>query len=230
MIWAWENPSAGGGGGNWTCEKAVNVRAERTTYNNPYWFDFSWEGKQAYKTGIFSKHKAEFVAWRQHYWTYYKESVGFCDWGYAKLFDASHPKGYGHTPEAEPRYLNAITGRNHTFEDGLEMGRRAWNLKRAIFAIQGRHRKMEKFTGYYYRPGASYCGFATELPIFDGKNWEWQNCRELYFTEEGVEQWKTHFYEIEGWDKDSGYPKRKTLEELNMKHVADLLKSKNKLG
>ncbi len=220
----------GGGGANWTCEKVVNVKAERTTYNDPYWFDFSWQGEQAYKTGIYSKHKAEFVAWRQHYWTYYKESVGFCDWGYAKLFDPSHPKGYGHTSEAEPRYLNAVTGRNHSFRDGLEIGRRAWNLKRAIFAIQGRNRKMEKFTGYYYKPGASYCGYATELHVYDGKKWDWQNCRELYFNEDGVEQWKTHFYDVEGWDRDTGYPKRKTLEELGMKDVADELKSRGKLG
>jgi len=228
------NPSRGFGGGGgeskWTCEKFVNVMAERTTGNNPYWFDFSWKGDQAYKTGIFSKHTAEFVAWRMHYWTYYKESVGFCDWGYAKLFNASHPKGYGHTSEAEPKYLNAITGRNDTFQDGLEIGRRAWNLKRAIFALQGRHRNMEKFTGYYYRPGASYCGYDTSKPIYDGKNWDWQDCKELYFTEDGVEQWKNHFYEVEGWDKDSGYPTRKTYEGLGMKKVADYMKSKNKLG
>jgi aldehyde:ferredoxin oxidoreductase len=219
------------GGGDWTCERYVKTKAERTApFNDPYWFDYSWQGEQAYKTGIYSKHKAQFVAWRQHYWNYYKESVGFCDWAYAQLFNAAHPKGYGYTSEAEPRFLNAITGRNHTFEDGLEIGRRAWNLKRAIFVLQGRHRKIENFTGYYYRPGASYCGFAPELPIYDGKKWEWQNCRELHFTREGVEQWKTHFYEIEGWDKDTGYPERRTLEKLGIKNVADFLKSKNKLG
>ena len=112
----------------------------------------------------------------------------------------------------------------------MEIGRRSWNLKRAIFVLQGRHKKMENFTGYYYRPGASYCGFAPELPIFDGSKWEWQNCRELFFSREGVDQGKTRFYNIEGWDKDTGYPKRRTLEKLGMKHVADFLKSKNKLG
>ncbi|MFC1839438.1 aldehyde ferredoxin oxidoreductase N-terminal domain-containing protein [Thermodesulfobacteriota bacterium] len=230
------NPSGGrfggmgGGGKKWTCEEYVKVLAERTTGNNHFWFDFGWEGKQAYETGIFSRPKAEFVAWRMHYWTYYKESVGFCDWGYAKLFSAGHPKGYGHTSEAEPRYLNAVTGRNDTFQDGLEMGRRAWNLKRAIFALQGRHKKMENFTGYHYRPGASYCGYDTEKPVFDGKKWDWKNCKELYFTEDGVDQWKTHFYDVEGWNKDSGYPTRKTLEDLGMKHVADHMQSKNKLG
>jgi len=214
----------------WTCENFVKVLAERTTKNDPFWFDYSWDNEQAYKTGIYSKHKAEWVAWHQHYWNYYKESVGYCDWGYSQLFSQAHKEGKGHTPEAEPKFLNAITGRNHTFEDGMEIGRRSWNLKRAIFVIQGRHRKMENFTGYYYRPGASYCGFAPELPIFDGSKWEWKNCKELYFTREGVDQWKTHFYNVEGWDPDTGYPKRKTLEDLGMKHVADLLQSKNKLG
>ncbi len=215
---------------DWTCENFVKVLAERTTVNDPFWFDYSWNNEQAYKTGIYSEHKARWVAWHQHYWNYYKESVGFCDWGYSQLFSQSHPEGKGHTPEAEPRFLNAITGRNHTFQDGMEIGRRSWNLKRAIFTLQGRHKKMENFTGYYYRPGASYCGYAPELPIFDGSKWEWQNCKELYFTREGVDQWKTHFYKVEGWDPASGYPTRKTLEDLGMKHVADVLQSKNKLG
>jgi aldehyde:ferredoxin oxidoreductase len=215
---------------NWTCENFVKVIAERTEGNDPFWFDYSWQGDQAYKTGIYSEHRARFVAWHQHYWNYFKESVGFCDWGYSQLFSQSHPQGYGHTPEAEPRFLKAITGKNHSFQDGLEIGRRAWNIKRAVFVMQGRHRKMENFSGYYYRPGASYCGFAPELPIYDGSKWEWQNCKELYFTREGVDQFKTHFYNLEGWNPESGYPKRKTLEDLGMKHVADFLQSKNKLG
>jgi aldehyde:ferredoxin oxidoreductase len=213
-----------------TCEQFVKIISERTLANNPYWFDYSWDSKQAYETGIYSKHKAEWVAWHQHYWNYYKESVGFCDWGYSQLFNDAHKEKKGHTPEIEPKYLNAITGRKHTFNDGMEIGRRAWNLKRAIFVMQGRHKNMEHFTGYYYRPGASYCGFAPELPVYDGKKWEWQSCKELYFSKEGVETWKTHFYNVEGWDPDSGCPKRKTLEDLGLKHAADYLKSKGKLG
>ena len=213
-----------------TCEQFVNILAERTLGNDPFWFDYTWEGDRAYKTWIYSESTAKWVAWHQHYWNYYKESVGFCDWGYSQLYNQAHAKGYGHTPEIEPRYLNAVTGRNHTFQDGLEIGRRAWNLKRAIFVLQGRHRKMENFTGYYYRPGASYCGYATELPIYDGSQWDWQNCRELFFTREGVDTFKTLFYKEEGWNPDSGYPTRKTLEDLDMKYAADLLQSKDKLG
>ena len=203
--------------------EVVNNYAAGTLKNEPLWFDYTWQGDQAYKTGIYSKYKAEWVAWHQHYWNYYKESVGFCDWGYSNLNN-------GRTPTAEPAFLNAITGRGHSFDDGQEIGRRAWTLKRAIFVLQGRHKNMENFSGYYYEPGASYCGYSTTLPILNGDKWEFQNCRELYFSKEGVNQFKTHFYNVEGWNPDSGYPTRKTLEDLGMKHVADFLESKGKLG
>ena len=96
--------------------------------------------------------------------------------------------------------------------------------------MQGRHRDMGKFGGYRYRPAASCCGYSPDLPVFDGSKWDCQNCRELYLEDKGVEQWKTHFYNVEGWDPKTGYPKRKTLEDLGMKHVADMLQTKNKLG
>jgi aldehyde:ferredoxin oxidoreductase len=213
-----------------SCEQFVKILANRTTKNEPLWFDYSWQGERAYKTGIYSNLKAQWVAWHQHYATYYKESVLLCDWAFSNLYNKNSPDGMGYTSEAEPRFLKAVTGRNHTFEDGMEIGRRAWNMKRAIFAMQGRHRDQERFAGYMYRPGASYCGYSTELPVFDGSKWEWLNCRELYLEDKGVEQWKTHFYNVEGWDPKTGYPKRKTLEDLGMKHVADLLQTKNKLG
>jgi aldehyde:ferredoxin oxidoreductase len=215
---------------NMTCEQFVKILAAGTKRNESLWFDYSWKGDQAYKTGIYSDYKARWVAWRQHYATYYKESVLFCDWAFSNLYNADSPDGRGYTPEAEPRFLNAVTGRNHTFEDGIEIGRRAWNMKRAIFVMQGRHRDQEKFAGYMYKPGASYCGFSPELPIFDGKNWEWENCRDLYLEDKGLEQWKTYFYKVEGWDPQTGYPKRKTLEELDMKQVADILQVHNRLG
>jgi aldehyde:ferredoxin oxidoreductase len=210
------------------CKFLIAGRAE--PFNDPFWFDYSWKGEQAYKTGIYSDHKAQFVAWHQHYATYYKESVLFCDWGFSNLYNQAGPDGKGYTPEAETRFLKAVTGRNHTFADGIEIGRRAWNMKRAIFVMQGRHRDKEKFAGYMYRPGASLCGFSQPFPVFDGSRWEWKSNRDLYLDEKGFEQWKTAFYTVEGWDPQTGYPKRTTLEDLGMKPVTDVLQAKNKLG
>ena len=87
---------------------------------------------------------------------------------------------------------------------------------------------MEKFSGYMYRPGAAFSG--GDLPIYDGATWEWLPCSDMYLNEDGVEQWKTEFYALEGWNTGTGFPTRKTLEELGLKHAADMLESKNKLG
>jgi aldehyde:ferredoxin oxidoreductase len=148
-----------------------------------------------------------------------------------QLFSASHPQGFGHTPEIEPRWLKNVTGKDHSFiNDGLKSARRIFSLIRAIYALQGRHRKMEKFNGYYYRPGASYCGYYTNRTVFDGTEWSVKNCKELYLSEKGVDTFLEHVYKLEGWNPESGYPTRRTLEELDLKYVADYLQTKQKLG
>jgi len=215
-----------------SCEQFVKLLASTSPpyQDDPYMFDYSWQGAQAYKTGIYSDHKARFVAWHQHYATYYKESALLCDWAMGNYFNPSNPDGRGATPVAEPRFIKAVTGKNQSFVDGIEIGRRAWNLKRAIFVMQGRHRDSEKFVGFMYRPGASVANHATTLPVYNGSSWDWVNCRELYLDDKGVEQWKTEFYKIEGWDPNTGYPTRPTLEQLGLKYVADLLQSKGRVG
>ena len=219
---------------NMTCEEYVKVLAQRTGMPDAdeFWFDYTWEeGERAYKTGIYSEPKAKFVTWHHHYWIYYKESIGFCDWGYMQPFSASHPQGFGHTPEIEPRWMKVVTGKDHSFvDDGMKSARRIFSLIRSIYALQGRHRKMEKFNGYYYRPGASYCGYYDNRTVFDGKEWSVKNCHELYLSEKGVDTFLEHVYRLEGWNTESGYPTRKTLEDLDLKYVADYLQSKNKLG
>jgi len=45
-----------------------------------------------------------------------------------------------------------------------------------------------------------------------------------------VEEFKTKFYKFEGFDPKSGWPKRKTLEKLGLKKLANTMKKKGKLG
>ncbi len=214
-----------------SCEEYVKMLATETPpYNDPFMFDHSWQGEQAYKTGIYSDHKAKFVAWHQHYAMFYKESILYCDWAFGNFYNSATPDGRGATPQAEPVFINGVTGKNLSFVDGIETGRKAWNLKRAIFVMQGRHRDMEKFSGFMYRPGASAASFGGGLPVFDGSKWDWMPVRDMFLEEQGVERWKTAFYQFEGWDAKTGYPNRKTLEGLGLKHVADVLQAKDKLG
>ena len=198
--------------------------------DDPFMFDYSWKGDQAFKTGIYSEHKAKFIAWRQHYAMFYKESMLFCDWVFANAYSRNSKDGKGATPEAEPVLLNAVTGNGISFTDGIEIGRKTWNVIRAIFAIQGKNRDVEKFSGYMYRPEASNANYSTTIPVFNGSKWDWTECGDLYLDRDGVEHWKTAFYNSEGWDPKTGNPGGKTLKKLGLSGIAETLEKKGKLG
>ena len=215
-----------------SCEEYVKLLASACLPygDDPFMFDYSWQGEQAYKTGIYSDHKAKFIAWRQHYAMFYKESMLFCDWVFANIYSAGAKNGRGATPQAEPVLINAVTGRGMSFVDGIETGRKTWNVIRAIFTMQGKNRDTEKFSGYMYKPGASKAHYQTSIPVFDGKKWDWTDCGDLYLSHDGIEQWKTAYYSFEEWDPKTGHPKRQTLEKLGLSRLADGLASKGKLG
>ncbi len=70
----------------------------------------------------------------------------------------------------------------------------------------------------------------TPLPVFKNGKWETRTFENMYLDRNGVEQWKTNFYKLEGWDVESGWPRRSTLEDLGLKEVADTLQTSGKLG
>ena len=144
-------------------EKIVGMLSKKLIpYNNdPFMLDYSWQGpdgsnmNQALTTGIYSEHRAKFVAWHRHYTRFWIESILYCEWLCPSWFDLSEPDLSGLTPEVETRFLNAVTGKNLSFADGMETGRKIWNLNRAIWVLQGRHRDMENFAKFMYTPAGS---------------------------------------------------------------------------
>ena len=91
---------------------------------------------------------------------------------------------------------------------------------------------MVHFSEFIYRepfigdgPPANYY-----LPWFENGQWTYRKVNGRYLDREKFEEFKTLYYELEGWDVETGWPKRKTLEELNLAFVADELEGKEKLG
>jgi aldehyde:ferredoxin oxidoreductase len=188
--------------------------------------------------GIYSESMAKTVAWHRHYTRYYKQSLGFCDWGWADFLNA-YAEGYvGPTGEGEPKFFNTVTGNDQSFEDGIEVGRKIWNLDRAIWALQGRTREMEVYAGYMYNvgsttiPGVASIGYEVPyiMPVHENGEWKYKNLGGRKLDRQKVEDWKTKFYALEGWDTTTGQPTRGTLEELGLKDVADALEDAGKLG
>jgi aldehyde:ferredoxin oxidoreductase len=68
------------------------------------------------------------------------------------------------------------------------------------------------------------------VPVYENSKWTWQTLLDMYLDDAGVELFKTNFYRLEGWDTHNGWPTRRTLEELQLKSIADTLASRGRLG
>ncbi len=189
---------------------------------DPFMFDYG-QGP----TGVYSQHKAKTVAWSRRYGLFWKNSVGYCDFLWPSFININAPGKLGATPEGEPRFFNAVTGQKLSFTDGMEIGRRIWNLDRAILCLQGRHRDMEVFAGYVYGVPTSRPHL---MPVYEDGKWSFSDNLGRTLDRDRFEEWKTLFFELEGWATDSGWPTRTTLEELSLGGIADDLESKGRLG
>lgn len=196
-------------------------------YSDPMMVDYSDQG-------IYSEHMAKTVAWTRHYSKFWKQSALFCDWAYPDIFNYYGPYMTGLTPQAEPTFFNAVTGQNITFADGMEIGRKTWNLDRALWILQGRHRDQEVFADYAYDvpsgPGSSTHEIPYYLPVHENGQWQYKNVWGRSLDRDSFEQWKTTYYQFEGWDPATGWPTRSTLESLGLGYVADELEAHGKLG
>jgi len=208
-----------------SAEQAVQITADAMV---PYEGDAFMLDYSDGPTGIYSEHKVKQVAWVKHYEKFWLGSNGFCGWMWPMCFTNNSADYRGPTPQAEPRFFNAVTGKNLTFADGMELGHKIFTLDRAIWTIQGRHRNMEVFPEYIYTQGSG----GSRLPMYDDKTKKW-----AYDTGAGrkldrtkFEEWKTKFYAFEGFNTDNGWPTKKTLEGMGLKKVADVMKSKDRLG
>ncbi|MFC1914960.1 aldehyde ferredoxin oxidoreductase N-terminal domain-containing protein [Chloroflexota bacterium] len=208
--------------------KTVEIWAEKLIpfEGDPYMLDFS--------TGnMYSAHIAKLVAWQRYYSRFWKQGIGYCDWAFPDFVNTYAPDNRGMSPEAEPRFYNAVTGKNISYRDGMEIGRKVWNINNAIWVLQGRHRDMVKFADYYYDTSNLRSSVLSwyPVPVFADGEWTFVDMLDgRCFDRDKFEEWKTLYYQLEGWDVKTGWPTRSTLEALGLKKVADELESQGKLG
>lgn len=185
---------------------------------------------------MYSEAVAQLVRWQTHYCRFWKNSALLCDFRWPDLYNTNAPGYVGATgtPNAgEQVFWNAVTGEDLSFEDGIEKGRRIWNLDNAIWTLQGRHRDMVQFAPYIYEQKMTQ---GEVLPFYfwpcrDGDgSWRYADVMGRSIDREKFEAWKTLFYELEGWDPRNGWPTRDTLEAMQLGFAADELERVGKLG
>jgi aldehyde:ferredoxin oxidoreductase len=207
-----------------TLEESLTKLSKKTVpyTDDIFMFNYAWKGDEAWKTGIYSPHKAKQVAWSRHYSSFWNESMAFCEMLLPELGSES--------PDVELMYYKAVTGKPDSFADTMRLGEKIWTMARAIRVMHGRSRKTEDFFPYMYKPGASGMAIYGGVPIYEDGKWRSDLATEMHLDRKGVDDFKTHFYALEGWDKENGWPTRKTLEDFGLKRVADTMAKSGKLG
>jgi len=208
-----------------TAEEAVTIYTDKMVpyEGNKLMLDYSTEN-------MYSENIAKLVSWHRHYTRFWKQSVLFCDWRWPDFLNISSPDKIGSTGEAEPKFFNVVTGKNLTFLEGINRGRAIWNLDHAIWTLQGRHRDMVHFAEYVYSVPFNPPRGKHLLPGRENGEWNYIDAAGRYIDREKFEEFKTRFYNLEGWDPNTGYPTRGTLESFGLGYVADELEANGKLG
>jgi aldehyde:ferredoxin oxidoreductase len=180
---------------------------------------------------IYSEHMAKLVAWHRYYTRFWKQSMLFCDVRWPDFVNLYAPGKIGSTGVAEPKYLKAVTGKDFSFLDGINLGRKIWNLDHAIWTLQGRHRDMVHFADIIYKKKATWdVDGKPYMPGFEDGKWDYHNYGQRTLDRSKFDEFKTRFYKLQGWDPGSGYPTKATLEKLGLGYVAVELEKNGKLG
>jgi aldehyde:ferredoxin oxidoreductase len=157
------------------------------------------------------------TAWVQHNQSL-KNSLPICEL-------ASPPGQFFHPPDMdirifESRALSTVTGVEYDVDRLWQAGERIYNMRRAIMVLRENRRRDGDTISPVWFEGES------DLDIMT-----------LSLRGQGLpeplekEQWeklKNRYYELRGWDIDTGVPGRAKLEELGMKDVADKLPNEDK--
>jgi aldehyde:ferredoxin oxidoreductase len=210
-------------------EVAQIVADKAIPYCDPRMLDFS-EGN------LYSTPMAKTTAWLLHYSLFWKQSCGLCDNAFADFINPYGPDNRGLTPEGELRFWETVTGRPLDFPRSLEQGRRILNLDRGIWVLQGRHRDQEIFPDFIYDTDARGTSYvpgkdpAYYCPVQENGEWTYKNVVPRHLDREKVEDWKTVFYELEGWDPATGWPTEDTLSDLSLDGLAGELAKKDRLA
>jgi aldehyde:ferredoxin oxidoreductase len=149
-----------------------------------------------------------------------KECLILCDFSWPFYHTPATEDHLG-DPTLESQICAAVTGRDIDEEGLYEVGARTFNVQRANMAREGhRGREFDTIRDFNFEVGlrGDYGNPECQVP---GENGEAFSRKGMTVDRDEFEKMKGEFYGIRGWDVESGLQTRKSLEDLDLKDVAD---------
>ncbi|MBW2410797.1 MAG: hypothetical protein JRF72_13440, partial [Deltaproteobacteria bacterium] len=151
--------------------------------------------------------------------TYSKDSLGLCDFGWP-IMDSFNTEDHTGDPTLESKLLSAVSGVD-TDEAGLDRyGERIFNLQRAILLREGWKAKDDDAPAEFNFTDPIVFDPLNPRLIVPGSTEEPVSVKGNVLDRGEFVAMRKEFYELRGWDADSGLQKAELLEQLDMSDVA----------
>ena len=178
----------------------------------------SWGGEKAVDFSTYEgKAKAAFIIQnRQHA----KESLVACD-RYFPILDTDQTEDHLGDPTLEAQLYHAVTGRELSENDYYTLGERSVNLQRAIMMREGRGGRKDDTLGEFNftEPVETSEGvfgmFNPDLEL-PGAGGEIFSRKGQIVDRQEFERMKDEYYQLRGWDVESGFQTKEKLQKLGL--------------
>ncbi|MFC1821733.1 aldehyde ferredoxin oxidoreductase C-terminal domain-containing protein [Thermodesulfobacteriota bacterium] len=153
---------------------------------------------------------------------YVKESLILCDFLWPIIWVRFSESHVGESV-LESRILSAVTGNEIDEEELNRIGERIFNLQRAILIRDGwGGREGDQLPDYVHEVPLAKA-FLNRECLAPGRDGETISRKGHVLERDVFEGLKDEYYELRGWDVESGLQTRSKLEELDLHDVADVL-------
>jgi len=190
--------------------KNTNFQAER--YNPNWWVD-QWDMFEEVKEGIFSmppedvpttwEGKAMMCKWFEELYSLCN-ALGFC------FFTSGSRMAWGPTYIA--RLYSACTGRDTTPQEMMTLGEKMFTLLKAYTIREGLTRTDDDWPSRFY-----------DEPLPEG------SAKGMVLSRREITQALDEYYDLRGWDRLSGLPTAKKLNDLGLHNISDDLLKRGKI-
>jgi aldehyde:ferredoxin oxidoreductase len=160
-------------------------------------------GDKKWASPHYTEYRAEIVRWHEDCYEI-TEALGFC------VFTST--AAYGVNPDNMARLYTAATGIEMTEDEIMLTGRRVCTLEKAFNVTRGATRAHDNLPWRLMNEGAA------SGPLKGATN-----------SQKELDGMLDRYYDLHEWDKATSWPKRRTLEKLGLKDVADYLGELGKL-
>jgi aldehyde:ferredoxin oxidoreductase len=155
--------------------------------------------------------KGRLLAWSENFVTI-GDLLGLCKFAYYRSATLPYLRKKG--LELATRFYNACNGTKLSEEEMLKAGERAFNVEKSFNAREGAGREKDTIPERFFAEGLAGEG-PSQGAVVD---------------REKFNRILDEYYACRGWDEKTGLQKRETLENLELKEIADDLAPRGRLG